>query len=312
MPDVSTVHVDMPLTEVSIAYQNPDFVTDRIFPPLGVGKQTNKYWIYGREGFKPEDDLRAPGAEANEIRWELSSDSYSCQGHALKDAIPDELRANADSPINPDIDSTEFLTQKIYLNREIALAATVFSGTYITQTAALSGTDMWDDYSGSQPFANAETAKETVRKAIGRSPNVLLIGPAVWAKLKHHPSLLKRLSITNLQVLTPALVAEALELDEVLIGYAQYDTVNEGVTTKVMADVWGKSALFFYRAPRVTQRVVTLGLQFRWAFGMNTQGFLVKRWREEKRTADMIEAQLYYDNKLTVAAAGYLYTNVVT
>ena len=76
MPDISMVHVDQALTNVSIAYQNAQFVADDVFPTIPVAKQSNKYFIYSKDRFRIVDDARRPGTRANEINWTLSTDTY--------------------------------------------------------------------------------------------------------------------------------------------------------------------------------------------------------------------------------------------
>ena len=67
MPEVSQVHIDAALTNVCVAYSNPNFVADAIAPPVAVRKQSDKYFIYDseRERFRSSDDRRAPGVGAN-------------------------------------------------------------------------------------------------------------------------------------------------------------------------------------------------------------------------------------------------------
>jgi hypothetical protein len=106
MPEVSQVHVNVALTNVSLAYRNPAFIADLIAPPVGVRKQQDRYFIHDaeREAFRSTSDHRAPGAEANEVDFALSSEAYYCEDHALVSVIPDEERENADPAIQPDID----------------------------------------------------------------------------------------------------------------------------------------------------------------------------------------------------------------
>jgi hypothetical protein len=152
------------LTNVSIAYHNAQFIADQVFQPIPVSKQSNKYFIYSKDRFRIMDDARRPGARANEINWTLSTDTYFAEGHALAQAIPDELRANADQAIDVDVDTTETLTDLIYLQREIQIAAAATDPSVVTQTTALSGTSQWSDFSNSDPIAAIETQKATIQK----------------------------------------------------------------------------------------------------------------------------------------------------
>jgi hypothetical protein len=69
MPEVSQVHIDAALTNVSVAYRNPDYIADIVAPQVAVRKQSDKYYIYDaeRERFRQSNDRRAPGAEADEV-----------------------------------------------------------------------------------------------------------------------------------------------------------------------------------------------------------------------------------------------------
>ena len=132
MPEATQVHIDAALTNVSVAYKNTAFIADELAPVVGVRKQFDRYFIHDaeREVFRSTDDKRAPGAEANEIDFALSTDSYAAEDHALTSVIPDEERDNADPPFQPNIDRTEFLTDKILLNKEIQLASIVTDPTF--------------------------------------------------------------------------------------------------------------------------------------------------------------------------------------
>lgn len=111
MPNANEVHIDAALTNLSVGYRNPAFIADLLAPVVPVRKQSDKYFICDaeREAFRPSDDRRAPGAEASEVNFALSSDNYYCEDHALTSAIPDEERENADPVIQPAIDRTRRL-----------------------------------------------------------------------------------------------------------------------------------------------------------------------------------------------------------
>ena len=108
MPNVNEVHIDAALTNLSVGYRNPAFIADLVASVVPVRKQSDKYFIHdaAREVFRQSDDRRAPGAEASEVNFALSSDNYYAEDHALTSVIPDEERENADPVIQPAIDRT--------------------------------------------------------------------------------------------------------------------------------------------------------------------------------------------------------------
>lgn len=310
MPDISMVHVDQALTEVSIAYRNAQFVADEIFPKVPVTKQSNKYFLYSKESFRILDDARRPGARANEIDWALSTDTYYCEGHALSQAIPDELRANADQAIDVDVDTTETLTDLLYLQREIVTASKATDTAIITQSTTLSGTSQWSDYTNSDPIQAVEDQKTTIQKQVGQVPNSLLVSYPVFLALRNHPKIIERFKYAQVGILQPDHLKSAFNVDSFLIGAAVKNTANEGAA-EALDYVWGKHAVLFYKPPTAGRRTVSLGYQFTWLFGANTEGFLVKRYRDESRTADLVEVQLYYDSKVVAPQAAYLWKNAV-
>jgi len=310
MPDISMVHVDQALTEVSIAYRNAQFVADQIFPRIPVTKQSNKYFIYSKESFRILDDARRPGARANEIDWTLSTDTYFCEGHALAQAIPDELRANADQAIDVDVDTTETLTDLLYLQREIVVASKATDPTVITQSTTLSGNSQWSDYTNSDPIPVVEDQKATIQKQIGLLPNSLLVSYPVFKALRNHPKVLERFKYAQVAILQPDHLKSAFNVDNFFVASAVKNTAKEGAADS-LDYIWGKNAILFYAPPTPGRRTVSLGYQFTWLFGANTGGFLVKRYRDESRTADIVEVQLYYDAKVVAPNAAFLWLSAV-
>ena len=310
MPDISVVHIDQALTEVSVAYRNTQYVADSIFPTVPVSKQSNKYFIYSKDNFRTLDDARRPGARANEIEWTLSTDTYYCEGHALAQAIPDELRANADQAIDVDVDTTEVLTDLIYLQREIMVASKATDSAVITQSATLSGTGQWSDFTNSDPITAIEDQKATILKQIGQLPNSILVSYPVFKALRNHPKIIERFKYSQVAVVQPDHLKSVFNVDNFYVGSAIKNLAKEGQSDN-LDYIWGKNALLFYRPPVAGRRTVSLGYQFTLAFGSSNAGFFVKRYRDEGRTSDVVEVQLYFDAKVVAANAAYLWLAAV-
>ena len=67
----SAVHVDQPLTNLTLAYaqSQENFIADKVFPTVGVSKQSDKYYIYDRANMNRTGDVAklAPRTEVNRI-----------------------------------------------------------------------------------------------------------------------------------------------------------------------------------------------------------------------------------------------------
>ncbi|MBX7247004.1 MAG: hypothetical protein K1X53_16015 [Candidatus Sumerlaeaceae bacterium] len=304
MPEVSQVHIDTALTNVSVQYRNNDFLADRIAPPVPVRKQSDRYYVYDaeREWLRATADDRAPGAEANEVNFSLSSDSYFCADHALEAAIPDEERDNADPAIQPEIDRTEFLTEKIGLNREIALETVFRTDSGITEVDV--SADPWTD-PASDPLAVFSTARQAIFQKCHRRPNTIVLPYAVFDTMRNHPAIVDRVKYSALGVVGEELLAQVLEVDRILVSRAFKNTATKGQTASV-TPIWGSNAYMLYVAPRPSLKQVSAAYSFVWTgAGGSVEGGIVERWREPRRKADMIRVQKYYDHKVIAPGASY-------
>lgn len=310
MPDISMVHVDQSLTQVSIAYHNDQFVANSMFPMIPVNKQSNKYFIYSKDRFRAIADTRRPGARANEINWTLSTNTYFAEGHALAEAIPDELRANADPAIDLDVDVTETLTDMLFVQREVIAAAQVTNPSIMTQNATLSGTSQWSDFVNSNPITAVQAQMATIQTQIGQRPNTMVVGYPVFAQLRNHPVITDRFKYTQVGIIQPDHLKAVFNLDNFIVAGAVQNTAPEGAADS-LGYIWGKNALLFYMPPAPGRRAVSLGYQFTWLFGSESNGFLVKRYRDGSRTADVVEVQLYYAMVVVVPTAGFLWLSAV-
>src|ERR1035441_6249553 len=130
-PTPGDVHVNTPLTQISIAYlQNQDqFVAAQVCPIIPVSKQSDRYYVYNRgDFFRDQMQKRAPGTPAVSSGYRLdNTPTYFADVWAEAKPIPDQLRGNADAVLNIDRDATEFLTQQALIRREKIFAANLFT-----------------------------------------------------------------------------------------------------------------------------------------------------------------------------------------
>jgi len=311
-PSLSMVHVDKALTNISIQYRNLQFVADDVFPVFPVGNRSDKYFKFDLTRFRQLDDTRGIGTEANEVGgWDLSTDLYSCDGHALRDLIPDAIRGNADPATDIDVTTTETLTDLVLLNREINLVSVLFGAGSLVPNVTLAGSSQWSDYT-SNPIVAVEAQKATILKATGKLPNRLLLSYPVFAQLRNHPAVYDRLKyVEKANPLTPEQLAAAFDVEKVTVAMALKQTTAEGEADN-LDFIWGKNALLYYRPPSIGLKTVALGAHFTWTYGMPANnGYRVKRYREEKRDSDVVEVELWYDQHVIAAAAGYAFLDAV-
>ena len=308
------VHVDQLLTNVSIGYSNAGYIADQIFPVVPVDKQSDKYLTYDKSHwFRNEAKIRATGTKSERGGWNYSSDTYFCDRFSYGHEIYDEERDNADNAFQLDSDAAEFATDKILMQREVAFASGFFT-TSVWGTDKTGGTDFarWSDYAGSNPLVDVSDWMDTIEASIGREPNRLVMGKQVWSKLKWHPDLIDTIKYTQRAQMGIELAATLFEVERILVGRAIYTTSPEGTAeaSVTYSRIWGKHALLIYVPNTPSLRQPAAGYTFTWQRVPSSLRY-IKRMRDEEREADIIEANAYYDHKVTGAAAGLFGSTVI-
>jgi hypothetical protein len=314
------LHVDQLLTNLSIKYQNPAYIADQIFPIVPVMKQSDKYVVYDQSHwFRNEARIRAPGTKSERGGWSYSEDTFFCDRFSYGVEIFDEERDNSDVQFDLDRDATEFATDKILMQREVAFASGFFTtgvwGTNRTGVASAPSASQfvqWNDYANSDPLGDLSAWMDLIEASIGREPNRLVMGKQVWTKIKWHPDLIDTIKYTQRAQMTMDLAEALFEIERILIGRAIYTTSPEGTAEASVSysRIWGKHLLATFVPASASLRTPAAGYTFTWNRVPNSMMY-IKRMRDEEREADIIEANGYYDHKLTGAKAGLFADQVV-
>lgn len=323
-PSRADVHVDRPLTNISIAFMQSaaNFVADRVFPVIPVAKQSDRYFTYDRGMFnRDEMQLRAPGAESAGASYTLSLDSYAADVWALHKDVADQVRANADTPLQLDREATEFLTVKALIRKEKNWASRFFTtGIWSTQRVGVSGsptgTDFqrWDE-AASTPIEDVRRGARTMHELTGFRPNKIVMGRAVYDALLDHPDIVGRIDrgqTTGTAIVMRQNLAALFEMEDVLVMDAIENTAIEGAANS-HSFIGGKNALLVYAAPSPGIMVPSAGYTYSWTgmLGGGTQGTRIKRMRMEHLEADRIEIEMSFDHKRVASDLGAFFSACV-
>lgn len=324
-PNRSDVHVDRPLTNMSVAFlQSQDtFIATRVFPNIPVAKASDKYFTFPRGSFnRDEMKLRAPAAKSDGATYQVSTDSYDAQVWALHHLIPDQVRDNADDPLSPDRETVAFLTHKGLIRREREWASTFFATlVWTSEVTGVSGSpgagqfQRWDE-AASTPIEDVRTAKRTVQALTGFRPNKMVLGRAVYDALVDHPDIVGRLD--RGQTAGPAMakkeaLAALFELEEILIMDAIYNSADEGAADS-HAFIGGNHALLAYVPAAPGMMTPSAGYTFSWRLSgaAGVDGVQIRRFRLEENDADKLEIQMAFDMKVVAADLGYFFLSAVS
>jgi hypothetical protein len=314
-PTKASVHVDAPLTNISIAYMNSreSYVATRVFPIVPVDKQSDKYFTFDKAAFfRDQAQKRGEAQESAGSGYNLSSDTYYCDVWALHKDIGDQTRANTDNPLNADRNAAQFVTEALLIRREKEFVDTAFTtGVWATSVTPSS---QWSDLANSDPLGDIEAAKTAILQSTGREANTLVLGYEVFTKLKNHTDLKEMVKYTSSRVITEELLASLLGVQRVLVPKVVIDSAADGASGVSMSFAYGKHALLCHVPAAAGIEIPSAGYTFAWrgldgSFG--DAGLRMKKFRMEHLEADRVEGELAIDVKVTGSDLGYFWSSAV-
>lgn len=321
----SAVHIDQPLTNLTIAYAQDQnaFIADKVFPVVGVERQSDKYYIYDRDNMNRTGDVKAlaPRTEVNRIGMSLSTDSYFADVYGLGMDFDEQTLANEDAALDIRSAGAQTLTNRLLIHREEQFADTFFKAGVWGTDNTLTGTSQWSDYTNSTPIQAVTAARRAMQLASGGfKPNCMVVGKEVRDKLINHPDILARLNggatVTNTALITDAKLAEIFEVESFYVMEAVSNASAEGVAES-NGFIGGKHALLVHKAPNAGLMTPMAGGTFAWNNipSANNLGITVESYSDDAlkrmQVAEHIQVKMAYDMKVTGADLGYLFVNAV-
>jgi hypothetical protein len=146
-------------------------------------------------------------------------------------------------------------------------------------------------------------------------PNVLVLGQQTWTGLRQHPKVTAAAfpsggnALGGGTVLQREALAALLEIDEVIVGPAWYNTAKPGQTPS-LARLWGKHASLIYRAPQVeTVNDVTFGFTAQW--GDRIAGTIERDPSVGLRGGTRVRVGESVKEEISASDAAYFFQNAV-
>jgi hypothetical protein len=334
-PGRADVHINRPLTNVANAFwadQN-DFAFDKVFPVVPVEKQSDLYWNLdpNRDLLRDEMAERAPLTESDGNTFNFSTTPYFVQEFSLHYDIPDNIRANADGPIDMDMIATRALMQKYLIKAE-----TLWSSRFFTQTnpgdvwafdvdgvasaptasAAFDPTNagnndvlQWNDAS-SNPIEDIRRGKRAIKARTGLNANKLTLQEVVYDTLLDHPDIVGRIDrgqTSGAAKVNRVTLADLFELDEVVVMGSARNSAQKGATA-IIDYIGGKHALLTHTPANAGQWVGSAGYVFDWTSAPNRG---IKKMRLETKNGDRIEMNRQLCFQKVSAELGYFFNGIV-
>lgn len=319
----SNVHIDQPLSNLTLAYvqEQTNFIADKVFPTVGVQKQSDKYYIYDRANMNRAGDVQklAPRTEVNRIGMAISDDAYFADVFGLGMDFDEQTLANEDAVLDIRSAGATTLVNRLLIHREEQFAENFFANGIWGTSETLS--TKWSDYTNSTPIKNVTDARRSMQlKSGGFKPNTMVVGKEVRDVLINHPDILARLNggatVTNTALITDAKLAEIFEVENFYVMEAVKNTGAEGLAES-NAFIGGKHALLVHTPRAAGLMTPAAGLTFAWNNipGANNLGITVESFSDDalkrQQVAEHIQVKMSYEMKVVGADLGYFFNAAI-
>lgn len=320
----SQVHSDAPLTNLTLAYvqSQESFIADKVFPIVGVDKQSDKYYKYDRANMNRTGDVKklAPRTEVERIGMTISEDNYFADVYGLGMDFDEQTLANEDAALDIRSAGAQTLAMRLMIHREKQFADTFFTTGVWGTDRTLSGSSQWD-HADSTPISDVTTASRTIQLASGGfRPNTLVVGRETHDALVNNSDILARLNggatVSNTALVTKAKLAEIFEVENYYVMEAVENDTKEGAT-ETNTFIGGDSAMLCYTPSNAGLMTPAAGLTFAWNSlpGVNNLGINVESFSDDalkrQQIAEMIQVKMSYQMKMVGSELGYFFADCV-
>jgi hypothetical protein len=327
-PYLPQVHVDRPLTNISVAYiqDQTAFIAGKAAPYIPSDKKSDRYFKYTKdEWFRDDAQSRAPATESSGGGYDIdNTPSFSCIPYAYHFDLDQQIDANADVPLNMRRDATKFVTRKLLLRQEVQWASTFFTtGVWVGSSTA---TDLtigagfnltWDD-ANSTPIEDVQAQQLAMLQLTGFEPNRFIIGLAVYQKLVRHPDVIDLIKYGagpgNPAIANEEALAKIFGVEEVLVSKAVKNTAAAGATF-AGSMIAGKNALLAYVANEPGIMMPSAMYSFFWTGVSDGMGETIAAYTIPMpwlgRNTVRIEAEVAFVHEVIGSDLGAFFSSVV-
>ncbi|MDA8121779.1 MAG: hypothetical protein M0Z38_04335 [Deltaproteobacteria bacterium] len=240
------LHVDVPMSQAIMNYRTEGLVGEFIFSVVPVSKQTNLIPFFPLGEFlRKESCERAPGTEANIVRFNVGTMAYACKNYALRFPMTIEDRENADEVWQVRQNGAYLITDLIRISKEVRVFNTVNSTSNVS--TAFVPASAWNAAANAgNAYIHLTNALNQTQDITGYRPNKLVFGKTAWRTFIQNSAIAGKLFPHGGGVPTLDQARALLDVDEVRVADGYYNTGAEGQTAS-LSKFFDDAVLGFYQ-----------------------------------------------------------------
>lgn len=260
----------------------------------GMTGRYPKYTIQNGELLNVElDTKRGENGTYNRVSRKWDWDTYDCMDRGLEGEI-DDTQAHEMAPFT-DLEQMEskLVRRNVALSYESRVASLVMSAANSGFTATNSAVAYTEANLATMDVAKDITDAQERMEGFGTMANTLIMSRAVWNRVRRSTKLLQFIYGntvgTGNQKLSTEVVADALELDRILVSGKKFNTGKKGQTVS-LSSIWGTSTVLLANIQGGEFNAGGIGRTLSWtedASGL----YVVETYREENRRKDIVRVR---------------------
>ncbi len=286
-PDLGAV------VEEGLGFDDMGYIGMQLMPPLYTLDDAGSFLVLPEEAFHSmEETGRAPRGAYNRSDWEYEDGIYHTREHGHEQPIDDserkklERRSGAISVDNLAVKRSRGIIARGQEKR-IASIIQNESNFYTDPAAAINA-----ESNPGNPLEIIGDGIEYMRNHYGILPNVVQMNWKLFKSLKSNPFVVDRLKFTfpgiDIEKLSAAQVAHMLDVPQVLIGGAQYNSATKNKKKTInLTEFWDPNYIFLGRVSHSDDELdPCCGRTFVWTED-SAEEPIVETYREEQTRSDI-------------------------
>ncbi len=288
------------------------FIGNRVLPFRGEPTFLGQYPVWAKENFrKLQTTERAPNGAFNRGDFDYDFDNYKTVDRGFEEPLDIKTMDAFQTVLDLETEAAIGADYIVAQNLEKRIAAAVMNiSTFTATNVAVS----WVTIASSTPLVDIDVAANKLADQLGvpRQMLSLILPRTKWQNLRQSATVLNVMKswgsgISRSEQIRETVITEYLDIKEIIVGQAAYDSADEG-QTQSFSQMWptryGMLALLASgdSAPR-TQ--LSLGRVFRWTNGMPNP-ITIETYDEKGTDSHIVRARQFTDEKIQASFAGEL------
>lgn len=295
--------------------QSELYIGTKVLTPMPVPNRAGQYpkiAINGGNLLRNEVKSRGPGANYPRVQRAWTNDNYTCEEYGLESIVPDDNARDLSRFFDVASSEIRWDVRQVQLAHEVRTAAAVFNtSTFNLSTSATAYTDA--NLTTFDIGYDVDGMKQQIQSR-GESVDglTLVMSLPVFLRARQSTRLQNRIrgtvSTDTQLTLSAQAMADALQVKEVLIGRATYDTSKQGASSSSLSSIWSNTYLWLGRcdAPSGPEAYFNGSTGFTIFWQQDADLFQVETYREENIRSTIVRARQYVSEKIVLSTGAQL------